>query len=363
MKLVKFAVLCCSLLIHGGKDIAAADDLSEPVFEQQALFNSGEGGYHTYRIPALIVTQRGTVLAFCEARKNSSSDHGDVDLALRRSIDGGQTWSAMEVIADDGEHTIGNPCPVVDQKSGTIWLPFCRNNKHVLLMKSTDDGRSWSDPIEITRHAVSPNWHWVGTGPGHGIQLASGRLLIPCWADATPKLGETQLSYVMYSDDFGKRWEVGGALDRNASDECEAVELVDGSLYMNMRSRQGKRQRAFSFSKDGGLTWSQVRFDSRLPEPSVQGSVTRLTRADEHGKNRVLLATAADPTARRAMTVRVSYDECKTWPLAKEVHAGSAAYCDLAVTPDLQVLLLSETDDYKKLTLTHFNLAWLEDGQ
>lgn len=363
MKRAAFFFLGCSMLIGYEAEVAAADELPEPVFERQVLFKSGEGGYHTYRIPALIVTQRGTVLAFCEARKNSSSDHGDVDLALRRSTDGGETWSAMEVIADDGEHTIGNPCPVVERKSGTIWLPLCRNNKQVLLMNSTDDGRTWSDPIEITRDAVSPNWHWVGTGPGHGIQLASGRLLIPCWADATPKLGEIQLSYVLYSDDFGKRWRVGGVLDRNASDECEAVELIDGSLYMNMRSRQGKRQRAYSLSKDGGLTWSKVRFDPRLPEPSVQGSVIRLTRADQHGKNRVLLATPADPAARRAMTVRLSYDECKTFLLAKVIHTGSAAYSDLAVTLDLQVLLLCETDNYKQLSLTSFNLAWLEAGK
>jgi len=339
---------------------AAAKELPEPVFEQQALFTSGQGGYHTYRIPALVVTKRDTVLAFCEARKNSGSDHGDVDLALRRSADGGRTWSKMVIIADDGEHTIGNPCPVVEQQSGTIWLPLCRDNQRVLLMKSTDDGRTWSEPVDITANAIKPPWHWVGTGPGHGIQLAGGRLLIPCWADATPKLGEVQFSYVLYSDDRGKSWHVGGAAEPNASDECEVVELQDGRVYMNMRSRQGKRQRAYAFSQDGGLTWSKVKYDPRLPEPSVQGSVMRLTRSDQQGKNRVLLATPADPQARRAMTVRVSYDECRTWPLAKVIHEGSAAYSDLAVTEDLQVLLLCETDRFKNITLTSFNLTWLE---
>ena len=164
-----------------------------PVFDEQTLFKSGEGGYYCYRIPALVVTTRGTVLAFCEARKHNCNDHGDIDLVMRRSRDGGRTWGKARVIADDGAHTVGNPCPVLDRKSGTIWLPFCRDNKRVLLKKSTDDGQTWSQPIDITKDAMNPSWHWVGTGPGHGIQLASGRLLIPCWADATPNLGEALL--------------------------------------------------------------------------------------------------------------------------------------------------------------------------
>lgn len=349
----------CLLLLWAS--VVGAEELPVPVFEQQALFTSGEGGYHTYRIPSLIVTKRGAVLAFCEARRNSASDHGDVDLVVRRSSDNGKTWSKPQLVFADGERTIGNPCPVVDQKSGTIWLPLCRDNKRVLMMKSVDDGKTWTKPVDITNQAMSPNWHWVGTGPGHGIQLRSGRLLVPCWADATPKLGEIQLSYCFYSDDAGESWQLGGAMDANASDECEAVELADGTIYMNMRSRQGKRQRAYSISKDGGQTWSPVKYDAKLPEPSVQGSVIRLTSQREHGRNRLLLATPADPKARRQMTARVSYDEGKTWPVSKLVHGGSAAYSDLAVAADSGVLLLYEADGYKTLTLARFNLAWLTD--
>ncbi|MBP88824.1 MAG: glycosyl hydrolase [Planctomycetaceae bacterium] len=350
----------CSLLLLCGR-AADAEEFPVPVFEQQALFTSGAGGYHTYRIPSLIVTKRGTVLAFCEARKNDASDLGDVDLMLRRSADSGQTWSKPQLVHGDAEHTIGNPCPVVDRKSGTIWLPLCRDNKRVLMMKSTDDGLTWNQPNDITSDVMNPKWHWVGTGPGHGIQLASGRLLIPCWADATPKLGEIQLSYAFFSDDAGKSWKFGDAMDANASDECEAVELADGSIYMNMRSRQGKRQRASAISKDEGQTWSPVKFDARLPEPSVQGSVIRWTHAKEQVRNRVLLATPADPKARRRMTVRISYDECRTWPLSKVVDEGPAAYSDLAVAPDSGILLLYESHAYKRLTLVRFNHAWLTD--
>jgi len=331
-----------------------------PVFDEQTLFKSGEGGYYCYRIPALVVTTRGTVLAFCEARKHNCNDHGDIDLVMRRSRDGGRTWGKARVIADDGAHTVGNPCPVLDRKSGTIWLPFCRDNKRVLLKKSTDDGQTWSQPIDITKDAMNPSWHWVGTGPGHGIQLASGRLLIPCWADATPNLGEAQLSYVFLSDDAGKTWKLGGALDRDASDECEAVELADGSIYLTMRSRQDKKRRAYATSRDGGQTWSTVRYDDRLPEPSCQGSIIRLGALGQPGGHCVLSAPA-NPAARTHLTLRLSNDECRSWPVARIVHEGASAYCDLAVTKDQEILLLYEADEYAKLTLARWNLQWLTE--
>ena len=333
------------------------------VFEEAEFLAGGEGGYHTHRIPALVVTRAGTVLAVCEGRKNDRRDVGDIDLVLRRSSDGGRSWSEMEVIADDGEHTMGNPCPVADRESDTIWLPLCRNNQRILLMKSTDDGRTWSEPADITEEAMDTGWFRVGTGPGHGIQMRGGRLVIPCWADGVERLGEVQFSFVFYSDDGGRTWARGGALDDNTSDECEAVELADGSLYMNMRSRRGQGQRAYSFSRDGGESWSEVAFDARLPEPSCQGSIVRLTSAAASGKNRVLLACPASPTAREELTVRVSYDECRSWPVSKVVCSGSAAYSDLAVARDGGILCLYEAEEYRKLVLARFNLEWLTDGE
>lgn len=360
-----FAWIVClgSLALVSGAGGGEPSHSPAQVFVEQALFVSGRDGYHTYRIPALAVTGQGTILAFCEARKNSSADHGDVDLALRRSVDGGRTWEKMHIIADDGEHTVGNPCPVVDRRTGTIWLPYCRDNKRVLLKKSTTDGQTWSEPVDVTADVVNPSWHWVGTGPGHGVQLASGRLLIPCWADATPSLGEIQLSFVFFSDDGGRRWRPGGALVRNASDECEVVERTDGSLYMTMRSRQGKQQRAWATSSDGGAAWSAVAYDPALPEPSCQGSVVRLSDHRVEDRDRVLLASPASPKDRTQLTVRMSNDECRTWPVARVVHAGSSAYSDLAVTLGREVLLLYEADNYGKLVLARFNVEWLSDGR
>ena len=143
--------------------------------QQVDVFQSGTEGYRTYRIPAVVLSNKGTVLAFCEGRKTSSSDAGDIDLMLRRSTDGGRTWQPMQLVYEEGgtaKITIGNPCPVVERTTGTIWLPFCRNNDRVFITKSTDDGLTWNKPIEITRQVKKPEWRWYATGPGHGIQLA-----------------------------------------------------------------------------------------------------------------------------------------------------------------------------------------------
>ena len=352
-----------SMMAAGANGADRRGGSSSPVFDEQPLFQRGSDGYDCYRIPSLIVTKRGTVLAFVEARKNNCSDHGDVDLGVKRSIDNGRTWNKMQIIADDGSHTMGNPCPVVERQTGTIWLPFCRTNKKILIMKSIDDGKTWSDPIDITRQAANPAWHWFGTGPGHGIQMSNGRLVIPCWADEKPKLGAIQLSYVFYSDDRGTTWKVGSPLNANASDECECVELEDGTLYMNARSRQGKKKRAYAFSKDGGQSWSSVKYDPRLPERSCQGSLVRFTDTERFKRNRILLALPTNRDARTRMTVFLSYDECHNWPVSKLVHEGSSAYSDLAVTPDSHVLLLYEAENYSKITLARFNIEWLTDGK
>jgi len=347
---------------------APAWGASPATFEERALFRSGEGGYTRYRIPSLAVSTRGTVLALCEARRGEGSDWSDVDLALRRSLDGGRTWTAIERIADAGPLTAGNPCPVVDQGTGTIWLPFCRGSKpgrgnaEILLMNSTDDGETWSEPVNISDSAKAPTWPFVGTGPGHGIQLRTGRLLIPCWADSTPRCGEIQTSYCFYSDDHGGRWRLGQPLTRNASDECDVVELADGTVYLNARSRQKKRQRAYAFSADGGHTWSEVQYDPSQPEPSCDGGLVRLTDTARFDKSRVLVASPADPNARTTMTVRLSYDECRTWPVSKVVYEGPSAYVDLAVSRDHRVLCLYEADHYAKIVLARFNLEWLTDG-
>jgi Neuraminidase (sialidase) len=345
--------------------------------QQNELFISGQYGYHTYRIPALIATSEGTLLAFCEGRRNSRSDHGDIDLMLKRSTDNGQTWSRQQIVyGEAGEITIGNPCPIVDWDTGTIWLPFCRDNRDVLITKSTDDGVTWSEPVDITKDVKKPDWGWYATGPGVGIQLRygkyKGRLVVPCDHREEVAGASTMHSHVIYSDDGGKTWKLGGTAKRD-TDECQVVELSDGTLLINMRNsweRDGKKLegggiRAIAWSKDGGETWSDIQFDSALIEPICQGSIICYTDENRHDINRLLFSNPGSRKARVNMTVRLSYDEGKTWPVSRSIHAGPCAYSCLETLPDMTVGCLYERGDgspCEKITFARFTLEWLTGG-
>lgn len=349
--------------------------------EETDVFISGEDGYHTYRIPAIVVSPNGDVLAFCEARKHGSGDSGDIDLAMKRSTDGGKTWSRMRIIADHGPHTIGNPCPVIDGTTGTIWMPLTRNRgdewegqilggatreaRTVWLTKSNDDGRTWTEPVDISETVRQPHWRWYATGPGVGIQIQrgphKGRLLIPCDHSDHDFGGHPYRSHAILSDDGGKTWRCGEPIGERTN-ECQAVELTDGTVLMNMRSYHDKKRRALATSSDGGETWSEVTLDPTLVEPVCQASILRYTAQPEYAKNRVLFCNPAGD-ARDEMTVRLSYDECRTWPVAKTLYVGSAAYSCLVVLPDTSIGCLYERDDYGKIVLARFTLELLTDGK
>ena len=342
----------------------------EPLLEKITVFSKGENGYACFRIPALVVSPSGTVLAFAEGRVDRCADDADINLVLKRSTDHGRTWGDLQVLFDDGDLSVNQPTPIVDHETGEVVFVFCKNNQRVFVSKSADDGATWAEPREITGQVTDPSWSYFGAGPGHGIQLSSGRLLVSSWGDLSPgaktwrpaNWGKVQFSYVMYSDDHGETWKRSEPLDVDLSDESMSVETEGGRIYMNMRSRQQKHMRAYSWSEDGGETWSKVEFDNGMPEPSVQGSVVRYTTDDDDGKNRVLLAHPSSQTERAQLTVRMSYDECRTWPVAKLLQPGSSAYSDLAIASDKTVLCLYEADKYSKFILARFNLAWLTDG-
>lgn len=176
------ACILSGIVLSATAHFPAAVSRGEEAVEEVDVFLRRTEGYHTYRIPGIVLSSKNALLAFCEGRKVGSSDAGDIDLVLRRSTDGGKTWGPLQLVYEEGgtaEITIGNPCPVVDRSTGTIWLPFCRNNERVFITKSTDDGLTWDKPAEISDHVTKPDWRWYATGPGHGIQLTSGRLVVP----------------------------------------------------------------------------------------------------------------------------------------------------------------------------------------
>ena len=232
------------------------DGVPEPL-RKITVFTRGEAGYHCFRIPALVVTPKGTVLAFAEGRRDSCRDDADIDLVLKRSTDQGLTWGPLQVLFDDGDLSVNQPVPVVNRETGEVVFVFCKNNQRVFVSKSGDEGVTWSQPREITEQVADPSWSYLGAGPGHGIQLSSGRLLVSSWGDLSPGprtwrpagWGKVQFSYAMYSDDHGQTWRRSQPLDIDLSDESMSVETADGRIYMNMRSRQKKHLRAYAWSE------------------------------------------------------------------------------------------------------------------
>lgn len=351
--------------------MSAVQDATHPWCEQETLFASGDGKYHTYRIPALVVSGQGTLLAFAEGRKDGQGDAGEIDLILRRSFDNGRTWTPTQVVVTEAGMTCGNPCPVVEHESGAVFLPFCKNladgdetmicegkaPRTVWITHSLDDGSSWSQPREITADVKDPKWTWYATGPCHGIQLTSGRLVVPCDHIVGLHLDRSRdpyHSHVIYSDDRGQSWQLGGDVEVGTN-ECAIAQLEDGSLYINCRNYVRGTQRGVARSNDQGNSFTSFEWDQTLIEPVCQASLEALPGGQ------LLFANPAS-TRRERMTVRHSADGGRSWPVSRTLHSGPAAYSDLAALPDGSLCCLYESGQdgpYERLTLARFNLAWL----
>jgi sialidase-1 len=331
------------------------------------VFVAGQGGYFAYRIPALISSRQGTLLAFCEGRKTSLSDDGDNDLLLRRSTDGGQSWLATQLVHEEGGDaviTIGNPCPVLDPATGRIWLSMNRKNGRVLLTYSDDDGATWAPVRDITGEASLPSWGWYALGPGVGIAIERGphrgRLILPANHRETTDRSGPSASHIIYSDDHGQTWRLGGTIGLHTN-ECQVVETLNGEsseLLINMRNhwaRSGKRpelagRRLVSRSRDGGLTWSEPVRDEALIEPTCQASFIRYAWPGEGQRSVLVFANPGSPSKRERMTVRLSYDEGRTWPDSQVVEEGFSGYSSLARLADGRIGLIYERDNYKRLS-------------
>jgi sialidase-1 len=304
-----------------------------------------------YRIPALAVSKKGTILAFAEARRVGGADVGDIDAVVRRSEDGGKTWGPEIVVWDDGANSINNPCPIVDPKNGRIWCcmgrynPYPNANQHVVY--SDDDGKTWSKPRDITQAiqaTIEPKKKCWIPGPGAGLVMRhekyAGRLVIP--------MGFAPL--VVYSDDNGETWK-GGGWGGSDGGEAKCAELLDGSLLFN--GRTGQKKRALSIVTEGGTknaekTW----YADDLPDPSCQGAIIRHSWPTG-GKPGLLLYSGPGVDAARAQgTLFGSYDDGKTWPWKQTYYEGGSGYSDACVLPDGRVAVLFEKDGKSNLGFT-----------
>lgn len=327
--------------------LANQEVLSGQKIIDRILWKSGIGNYNNYRIPSVLTTQKGTLLAFCEGREGG--DSGDIDILLKRSVNNGKTWSEEMIVWDDSLNTCGNPSVTEDMETGRIWLFMTWNNgkdsensiisgeslegRIPYLSYSDDDGITWSKPENISSACKDPSWGWYATGPGTGIQIKTGkyrgRLVIPAnhsYNDPEGKLLNKHFNYgshVLFSDDHGKTWNRSKPI-KPGCNESQVVELSDGSLVMNMRSYNNKYCRAVALSTNGGETWSEIRHDLQLVEPVCQATI--LSYGSYNGKPVYLFANPAVPSGRHHITIKVSIDDCKNWSNSKLVFSGPSAY-------------------------------------
>ncbi|HYG38716.1 MAG TPA: sialidase family protein [Cytophagales bacterium] len=357
----------------------------KPVFETYTVFEPIQGKYSSMRIPALVSTKEGTLLAFCEGRISSASDWADMDLLMKRSTDEGKTWDLQVIAPRQGGAPTSNPTPIVDS-DGTIHLLYQRDYARAYYTKSADDGKTWSEAVDITYvfDQFKPEYDWevLAPGPGHAIQMKNGRLLVPVWMADPVKTEPHRKHYpsciaTIYSDDLGKTWKRGDIVANNSPEfknpsETMAVQLADGRVMLNIRNPTDVKRRGISYSPDGISNWTKVTFDEELFEPTCMATIIRYSEKDKDGKNRLIFINPdsrhLEKHPRKNLTAKLSYDEGETWPVQKVLNAGASGYSDVAIGPDGMIYCLYETNTVGEgwnysLLLKKFNLAWLTDGK
>ncbi|MER5576665.1 sialidase family protein, partial [Streptomyces massasporeus] len=362
-----------------------------PEFDQQVLFKASQDpGYACFRIPAIVRTTSGTLLAFAEGRVLNCGDAADIDIVVKRSTDGGRTWGPLQVVTEGAGDTHGNPAPVVDRGTGRILLAEtyntgrtdagnctvpCDRTPH--LQYSDDDGRTWSEPRDLSDEILPEHWNsWYATGPVHGIQLTrgkhAGRLVFgvntETWNGSRVSANHAAL---VVSDDGGDSWRVGATdtwpigqdgVFRQKPSEVTLTERADGALLVSGREQDGTDlgHRSQTVSTDGGDSFATPFRD--LPDlytPQVQGATLRLG-------DRMLLSAPADPDRRRTMMIRSSYDGGRTWESVDRgtvVTTDWSGYSDMAAVGGTTVGLLYEggaVDARDEIRFARFTEDWLK---
>lgn len=342
------------------------------------VFRSGEDGYHTFRIPSLWQASGGIICAFAEGRE-SKSDHAANDIVLKRSLDGGLSWGALQVVAEQGDDCLNNPMIVEDKSNGRLLMMYqkypegyherqvgvgydsdtvCRG----YIQYSDDKGASWSQARDITKMVKRPTWVTsIAGGPGNGIQISKGkyknRLVMPFNQGPAGKWKV----YAVVSDDGGENWkygEVAFELDEGLGNEVQMVELSDGSIMLNSRSSGGKKMRKTAISYDGGMNWTGLKDEPQLIESECMGSIINI-HAEETERPYLIFSNPYSKKGRRYGTLQVSDDDGETWKSGKCVYNGSYAYSSLADLENEEIGLLFEKDGYGAISFLKTSLDWL----
>ncbi len=344
-----------------------------PFFEQIDLYRQGDAGVHSYRIPALIETGNGTLIAIADARRDSAHDlPARIALVMRRSFDGGKTWSPAKIIVKVKEGGVGDASLLLDRDTGRVWCFHAygppgigfreaqggeRTGSHTLqwhAMYSDDGGATWSEPVDLTPRVKDPAWEAMFATSGTDIQTRGGRFLIPMVVRDGQGIVRARNAY---SDDHGLTWKVGQPAAAG-TDESHNVELKDGIILQNMRT--GKKARAVARSTDGGVTLPGAQLDPALIDPGCNAGITRYVW---RGKDFIVFTNAASDK-RENLTVRLSYDGGHTWPVARSIYAGPAAYSTVIPLRDGNIGVLyerGEKNPAERITFARFNLEWVTE--